>query len=336
MNELLRRALYLPPQSSSVARDIDILHYTVIGAAFVVAFLVFLLIGFFLIRFRERPGQAPKPRRFAKPIEVFLAAGTLATFLVWWVIGFAQYRELRDVPPGAIRIHVVAKQWMWQFVYPNGLAAETELRVPVGEPVELVLTSRDVIHSFYVPAFRLKQDLVPGRITNMWFTAIEAGTYPILCAEYCGTGHSRMRGRIIAMPAAEYARWIDGHTAEGLAQTGEDLANRYGCLRCHTTDGTPHLGPTWRGLYRKQVSLADGTRVTADDAYLTESMMDPAVKIVGGCQPVMPSYLGQLSGPDAAAIVEYIRSLAEPSAANEPPAPCTQTPVPPLVLRGAP
>ena len=310
MNELLRRALYLPPQSSSVARGIDTLHYTVIGAAFAVAALTFLLIGYFMIRYRE--GRPHRAKRFPKALEAMLMAGTLGVFIAWWVVGFAQYRNLRDIPDNAIRVHVVAKQWMWQFVYPNGLAAEDELRVPVGVPVALAMTSRDMIHSFYVPAFRLKQDVVPGRITDLWFTATEPGTFDIFCAEYCGAGHSRMRGRVIAMPAAEYARWVAGHPAESLAKTGEALAVKYGCMRCHTADGTPHLGPSWRGLYRRQVTLADGAHVTADDAYLTESMMDPAVKVVRGCQPIMPSYLGLLSGPDAAAIVEYIRSLDGP------------------------
>lgn len=335
MNELFRHALFLPPQSSSVSRGIDILHYTVIGAAFVVATLAFLLIGFLLIRFRERPGQSHPPRKFPRWIEAVLACGTLGTFLLWWVVGFSQYRNLRDVPDDAIRIHVVGKQWMWQFVYPNGAASETELRVPVGRPIGLVLTSRDVIHSFYVPAFRLKQDLVPGRITSMWFTAVEPGTFQILCAEYCGAGHSQMRGRVIAMAPADYARWLDSNTSEELAKTGEQLAVRYGCLRCHTTDGTPHLGPTWRGLYRKRVSLTNGPLVSADDAYLTESMMDPAVKIVAGCQPIMPSYLGVLSGPDAAAIVEYIRSLSMDTASSSG-SPCTQTPVAPVVQKGTP
>lgn len=337
MNELLRRVLYLPPQASTVARDIDVLHYTVIGAASVVALLTFLLIASFLVRFRERPGYQPRARRFPKWAEVSLSVFTLGVFLAWWVVGFAQYQNLREVPEGAIRIHVVAKQWMWRFVYPNGSNAEHELRVPVGEPVQLVMTSRDVIHSFYVPAFRLKQDVVPGRSTTLWFTANQPGTFDIMCAEYCGGGHSRMRGRVIAMSPADYARWVDGHPATELAKIGEDIANRYGCLRCHTVDGTPHLGPTWRGLYRSTVRLADGTHVTADDAYLTESMMDPGVKLVAACAPVMPSYLGLLSGPDAAAIVEYIRSLEPLPSRPAPRTPaCTQTPVPPIVLEPPP
>ena len=309
MNELFRQALELPPQASSIARSIDILHYTVIGAAFLVCFAAFGLIALFLFKYRERPGYQPKPRKIPRFVEISLIGFTLTAFLVWWVIGFSQYRELRSPPDDALRIYVVAKQWMWQFVYPNGSAAETELRVPVGQPVEVLITSRDVIHSFYVPAFRLKQDAVPGRVTYLWFTADKPGTYDILCAEYCGTGHSQMRGRVIVMPPAEYAKWVSGQTPVDLATTGEKLSAEYGCLRCHTVDGTPHLGPTWKGLYGSTVPLDDGSLVTADDAYLTESMMDPMVKIVRGYPRLMPTYLGKLSGPDAAAIVEYIRSL---------------------------
>lgn len=310
MNELFRTALYLPHQASSMAHEIDVLHYTVIFSAFAVAFLSFAAVVYCLIRFRDsRPRKAPRWKP-SHALEVVLAGFTLTVFIVWWCIGFTQYRDMHTMPNDAIRIHVVAKQWMWQFVYPNGATAEDDLRVPVGEPVEVLLTARDVIHSFYVPAFRLKQDAVPGRVTTLWFTAVEPGTFDILCAEYCGTGHSKMRGHVIAMQPADYARWVNGHRVSAdLAESGQKLAAAYGCFRCHTIDGTPHIGPTWLGLYGSQVKLSDGRTITADDAYLTESMMDPGVKIVAGYAPVMPSFLGQLSGPEADAIVEYIHSL---------------------------
>jgi len=309
MNELLRRALALPPQASSFARHIDYLHYTVIGAAFLVCFLAFAVIFYFLIRYRERPGEPQPHRHVPRWLEISLAGFTLTCFLVWWVVGFAQFRTLRDPPANAMRVHVVAKQWMWQFVYPSGMAAEGDLRVPVGQPVELVMTGRDVIHSFYVPAFRVKQDVVPGRITDVWFTATEPGTFQIECAEYCGAGHSRMLGHVIVLPPAEFAQWASGNQTNDLASTGQKLAADYGCLRCHTVDGTPHLGPSWKGMYGSTIPLSDGTQVIADDAYLTESMMDPTAKLHAGYPPLMPTFLGRLSGPEAAAIVEYIRSL---------------------------
>jgi cytochrome c oxidase subunit 2 len=264
---------------------------------------------YLLVRFRERPGEPRGTYRVPKRLEAGLAAVTLATFIGFWVVGFGQYRDIRSITPGAMRVYVVAKQWMWEAVYPDGTAVQDDIRVPVGRPVALILTARDVIHSFYVPSFRLKQDVVPGRVTTLEFTATVPGTYDILCAEYCGAGHSRMRGHVIAMTPSDYGAWLSSHATPDLAAAGEKLAAEHGCMRCHTVDGTPHLGPTWRGMYGSQVPLSDGTTIVADEAYLTESMMDPNAKIHLGYQAIMPSYLGQLAGPEAAAIVEYIRSL---------------------------
>ena len=309
MNELFRKALALPPQASSIARGIDTLHYLVIGTAFAVAFGSFLLIAIFLVKYRERPDRPRTTAKLSDKLEIVLASMTLTVFLAFWVVGFLQYRDLRSPPPDALRIYIVAKQWMWEAAYPDGTSAQDDIRVPVGQPVELVMTSRDVIHSFYVPSFRVKQDVLPGRMTSLWFTAEEPGEYDILCAEYCGTGHSRMRGRVVAMPSGAYTEWLAGHAAPEMAKAGERLAAEKGCLRCHTIDGTPHLGPSWRHLYGTKVPLADGTTAIVDDAFITESMMDPWIKLHLGFPALMPSYLGQLSGPETAAIVEYIRSL---------------------------
>jgi cytochrome c oxidase subunit 2 len=308
VNELFRRALDLPPQASSLAYRIDVLHYIVIGTAFAVATSVFFIIVYFLVRFRERPGER-RTHKVNPKVEIVLAGITLAVFLAFWVVGFGQFREIRAVSPDAMRVYVVAKQWMWEAVYPDGTSVQDEIRVPVGRPVVLLMTARDVIHSFYVPAFRLKQDVVPGRLTTLQITATEAGTFDILCAEYCGAGHSRMRGRVVALPPADYAAWLSAHATPDLAAAGEKIATEKGCMRCHTVDGTTHLGPTWRGLYGSTVRFQDGSTEVADEAYLTESMMDPFKKIVAGYGPLMPSYLGTLSGPEVEAIVEYIRSL---------------------------
>jgi cytochrome c oxidase subunit 2 len=317
VNQLLRTALDLPPQASTVARGLDTLHYIVISSAIAGAVVITLLIAYFLARYRELPAGVPDER--PRPpggdhwrLEVALAVPTLALFLVYWVIGFHQYLGMRTTPPNALRIYVVAKQWMWEFAYPDGMTSEDELRVPVGQPIELVLTSRDVIHSFFVPAFRLKQDVVPGRMTTLSFQSDQPGEYDLLCAEFCGAGHSRMRGRILVVAPADYARWAAGGGATSLAEAGLRIAGEHGCLRCHTVDGTRHIGPTWLHLYGAPVRLNTGAIAIADDAYLTESMMDPGVQLVLGYPPVMPSYQGQLSGPEAGAIVEYIRSLRAP------------------------
>jgi cytochrome c oxidase subunit 2 len=216
--------------------------------------------------------------------------------------------------------------------------------VPVGRPVKLVMTSRDVIHSFWVAEFRVKQDVVPGRMMLTWFEATRPGTYDILCAEYCGPYHSTMRGRVIALPPEDFDDWqrqqlesVPPDQRESLALQGERVAGERGCLRCHTVDGTPHLAPSWAGLYHSHIPLVDGRTVLVDDAYLTESMMDPLAKVRRGFTPIMPSYLGQLSASETAALVEYIRTLADRGVPERaaPLAPGTQLAVP-LPTAGAP
>jgi cytochrome c oxidase subunit 2 len=181
------------------------------------------------------------------------------------------------------------------------------------------MTSRDVIHSFFVPAFRVKQDLVPGRYTSIWFQAVATGEFPIYCAEYCGVSHSNMSGVVRVLSPADYARWLQGSEPPGgqsLVEIGREVAVRHACFACHTVDGQPHIGPTWSRLYGSSVELVGGQRVTADVAYLTRSMMEPGAELVAGYPPVMPTYLGTVSQAETAALVEYIRSLehAEPSA----------------------
>ena len=252
----------------------------------------------------------------------------LSLFLLWFRIGFGQFVALTTPPKDAMDVYVTGKQWMWKFAYPDGPNGLDVLRVPATRPVRLLLTSRDVIHGFFVPAFRLKQDALPGRYTQTWFTATAPGIYPVYCSQYCGTSHSRMRAAIEVMDPDAFDRWrererrgrvLDRDTALGapdsrppesdLIAKGRDLAASTGCLKCHSIDGTPHIGPTWRDLYLRTERLADGTEVLADEAYLTESMMDPRAKQVAGFALVMPPYAGKLEAPETAALVEYIKSL---------------------------
>jgi cytochrome c oxidase subunit 2 len=333
MNELMRKILFLPEQASTVARDIDSLHYLVIGVTMAGAFAVAVAIGIFTIRYRrggthardrapdERPGHTRGGLSFW--VEAVVIAGLLGLFLAFWVIGYVQYLRLQSPPERAMPIYVSGKQWMWSFAYPDGRGSEGVLYVPVGEPVELIMTSRDVIHSFFVPQFRIKQDVVPGRTTSVWFEVEKPGTYDVFCTEYCGTGHSTMRATVIALSAADYDRFLGpeiegewaatrqnrGAPAESLAARGADAANRYGCLRCHTTDGTPHIGPSWARVFGNDVLLESGRRIQADAAYLTRSIMDPLDDVRAGFVPVMPTYRGLIPTPELGAIVEYIRSL---------------------------
>ncbi len=323
MNELYRTLLNLPPQASTVARHIDYLHYVVITTSVLGAVGVAVATGWFLYRYRASrvpEGARSHIEHVPFSLELVVVGGLLGMFLLFWLVGYRQFVHLRTPPQGAMDVYVVAKQWMWAFAYPDGSASNRDLYVPVGRPVRLLMTSRDVIHSFWVPPFRVKQDVVPGRMTFTWFEARTPGTYDIMCAEYCGPHHSRMRGRVIVLAPDDYAAWQEGQwqaaqaeaggAPANLAQLGERVAAERGCLRCHTVDGTPHLGPSWAGLYHAPIQLADGRTVLVDDAYLTESMMDPLAKVHRGYAPVMPSYLGLLSAAETAAIVEYIHSLA--------------------------
>ena len=339
MNELLRRILFLPPQASSVARELDYLHYFVIGVTLAGATLVALCVGYFIVRYRHRLPTPPRGR-VAPPrpliafwFELCVIGFLLVLFVGWWVIGFRQFVTLEVPPPDALDVYVTAKQWMWTFAYPNGRSSNAVLYVPARRPVRLVMSSRDVIHSFFVPAFRVKKDVIPGRMTSLWFEALEPGSYQVFCTEYCGEGHSTMRAQVVALSDADYVARLEqlpqldirgpndvepaamsSPPAEGLslAEMGERVAVTKGCMRCHTADGSPHIGPTWLGVYRSEVPLADGASVLADAAYLTESMMDPLVRLRAGFKPVMPSYQGLLSPAETAAIVEYIRYLSTP------------------------
>jgi cytochrome c oxidase subunit II len=340
MNELLRRVLFLPPQASSVARELDYLHYFVIGVTMAGATLVALVAAYFILRYRHRADERPAPTTpLGAPLPPLMAfwfelavIGLLALLFVgWWVIGFRQFVRLETPPKEAMEVYVTGKQWMWAFAYPNGRTSNAILYVPARRPVKLLLSSRDVIHSFFVPDFRVKKDVIPGRMTSLWFEALEPGVYPVYCTEYCGEGHSTMRAQVIALSDEDYLAQLEQlprldiggpsyvepatlGTLEAqmlsLAQMGERVAVMKGCMRCHTADGAPHIGPSWAGEYRSTIGLADGSSIVADEAYLTESMMEPMARVRAGFRPVMPSYQGLLSAAETGALVEYIRYLS--------------------------
>ncbi len=349
MIDLFRKILALPPGASTVADGVDWLHVFVISVTMIMSTLVFAVAAWFTIRYHRKHEDQLTERVGASSLrESVIIGGLLGVFLLWWVIGYRQYLEIRAEPADAEIVYVDAKQWMWKFAYADGRAANDILTVPVGRPVKLVMTSRDVIHSFYVPEFRVKMDVLPGRYTTAWFEVKAPGTYPIWCAEYCGLSHSLMRGEVIALSPDEYGRWkAAGLAAEARALSdcgrgpgscgGEDLvskgrlvAERRQCVACHTLDGQRHVGPTWSRLYGAERRLADGRRVVADEAYLTRSMMEPSRDVVAGYREVMPPYQGVLSAAETAALVELIRSLR-----NGPPEP-SGVPLPALEVTAVP
>jgi cytochrome c oxidase subunit 2 len=337
MNELLRSILWLPEQASEHARQVDALHYFVILTTMVAAAGVFLTAIYFFVRYRRRSDDDVTPEVHPTTLHEALFVGVpLALFLVWFAIGFPQYVRLSLPPADAMDVYVQGKKWMWKFAYPGGPNSVDSLRVPVNRPVRLLITSRDVIHSLYVPALRLKMDALPGRYTQTWFQADRPGRYEIFCTEYCGLGHSAMLGELLVMPEVEYDEWLaqqrqfdlasaqdsmpGGRVTPGanLVEEGRRVASSQGCLKCHSVDGSRHIGPTWVDLYQRSQKLKDGKSVMADEGYLTKSMMDPAAEIVEGYQNVMPTYQGKMSPPEVAAIVEYIKSLRTPAVRTGP------------------
>jgi cytochrome c oxidase subunit 2 len=313
---------------------VDYLHYFVVTVTMAASLLLFVAVILLCVRYREtKPGASTPIVKPSVRFEVVIITVPLLFFLGWAVIGFKDYIWYTHTPKNAM--DVTGKKWMWHFAYPDGPNGNAVLTVPANRPVRLLMTSRDVIHSFFVPEFRIKQDVIPGRYTELWFEAPKPGQYNIFCTEYCGTWHSDMRGRVVVLPPAEFDAWHE-RARQGLAdrqdtsETGEDsplgslvaygqrVAAAQGCFKCHTVDGTPHIGPTWVDLYQRKTLLTTGQSVVADEAYLTESMMDPFLKVVQGYAQVMPSFRGKLTAPESAALVEFIKSLRRDTLQNLP------------------
>jgi len=324
VNEWYRRALFLPPQASAMARRIDTLHYVEITFYTLIAVAFMGAAVFLIVRFRRR-GAPTRTIRLDLPELVGAYAFCMLTmFVAFWYFSYRQYIALEAASPDAATVYVTAKQWMWKFAYPEGATSAGVLYLPAGRTTRLVLASRDVIHSLFLPDFRVKQDVVPGAYAALAVTPDRPGTFPIYCAELCGVGHSKMQARLVVLDDADYERWVHDNAdvvrsatatpsagSTDLVALGRGFAVQHGCLQCHTTDGRRHVGPSWASLYGHTERMQDGTTVTADPAYLTESMMDPRARIVAGFQPVMPSFQGELAAPETAAIVEFIRSLRD-------------------------
>jgi cytochrome c oxidase subunit 2 len=302
----------LPEQASTVAPQVDALLYFWLAIALFFAFLIAGLIVVFMVRYRRRPGGDHDPNAHGSLwLEGAWTAIPFAIAMVLFFWGASLFATIRTPPDDALTINVVGKQWMWKLQHMEGRREIDELHVPIGRPVKLTMTSEDVIHSFYVPAFRVKQDVVPGRYSSVWFEATKPGTYHLFCAEYCGTLHSGMIGRIVAMEPAAFEAWLAG-TAGGadvpVAVAGENVFRAQGCGTCHRADGSGQ-GPSLAGLFGKSVTLATGETLTADEAYLRDSILNPQGKIVAGYQPVMPTYTGLLSEEDVLRLIAYVRSL---------------------------
>ena len=304
----------LPEQASTIASRVDALFLFVLGVVVLFGTLIFVLILYFAVKYRRRAGQAaPKLIAGNLVLELLWTVIPLALTMVMFFWGAFVYVEITNPPADAIEIIAVGKQWMWKLQHPDGHQEINELHVPVGRRVKLTMTSEDVIHSFFVPAFRIKMDVLPGRYSNAWFEATRPGRYRLFCAEFCGTQHSGMIGSVIVLELSEYESWLGGQAAGiSTAKLGEGLFQRLGCVSCHRPGGAVPA-PSLVGLFGSKVKLADGRSVVADENYIRESIIDPRAKVVAGYQPVMPLYRGLISEDGILQIIAYLKSTAQAS-----------------------
>jgi cytochrome c oxidase subunit 2 len=303
--------------ASRVAGEVDsvFIYILAIGMFFFVLTQGALI--YFAFRYRRRKGEKDKDTpdiRSNLALEALFVVIPSVLVISIFYYGFTVFMQMRAPIPGATGIGVVAKKWLWEFTYPDGRKTVNELRIPVGKPVELNMTSEDVIHSLYIPDYRDKQDILPGRYTQMWLLPDRTGDFQIFCAEYCGEGHSQMLARLIVMEQHEFDEWYAGKAGEELAAMppaahGEKLVKDSGCLSCHSLDGTVKVGPSLKGLYGRTVTLSDGSTAKADDDYIKESIVDPGAKVVKGFPNVMPTFKGSLSDKDITDVIVYMKTL---------------------------
>jgi cytochrome c oxidase subunit 2 len=306
-------SVFMPEAASAQAVQTDQIYFVLLALSGAIILLVAALILIFSIRFRRgsKAKRGAMPRVMSRQIEIGWTSATLflALFIFWWASS-SQLSALVS-PKNALEIHVVAKQWMWKTQHSNGAREINELHVPLATPVRLVMTSEDVIHSFFVPAFRMKKDVLPGRYTETWFRPTKIGTFHLFCAEYCGTEHSRMTGRIVVMQIEDYAQWLAAQPqGDGLSKEGETIFRARGCSGCHSQISKVHA-PSLDGVFGRKVPLADGRTVDADEAYLRDSMLKPRQDVAAGYEPIMPSYAGILTDGEIVSLTAYIRSLSQ-------------------------
>jgi len=290
---------------------VDLLYIFLVLLSTVATVGIAITILIFGMKYRRRHGREAQQIEGSLLLEITWSVIPLGIFFVIFVWGAIIYFQMRTPPRDAAEIYVVGKQWMWKIQHVEGQREINELHVPVDRDVKLIMTSQDVIHSFFVPEFRVKQDVVPGRYTTLWFKATQTGTYHLFCTQYCGTQHSGMIGDVVVMNPIDYQNWMSGGTVTGsLAQNGQTLFQQLGCSTCHRFD-VQGRGPNLIGAFGKPVQLQDGRTVMADENYVRESILVPTAKVVSGFQPIMPSFQGQVSEEQLTALVAYVKSLSQ-------------------------
>jgi cytochrome c oxidase subunit 2 len=297
-----------PTRASTLAGSVDRIYFILLGITAFFSTLIFLCIAYFAIKYRRRSeSERPAEIRGSLKLEIVWTAIPLAIVTFLFIAGVRIYYAGARPPADSMPIYVVGKQWMWKVQHPEGKSEIDELHVPLGTPVKLIMTSEDVIHDFSIPAFRIKRDVLPGRYTTEWFQATKTGDFHLFCAQYCGTNHSAMVGRVVVMEPADFEAWMgQAPQAPSMAETGQRLFTTLNCATCHSD---PRKAPLLAGRYGSEVPLADGRRIFADEGYMRESILSPRSKIVAGYSPTMPTYQGQLNESQVLELIAYMESL---------------------------
>jgi cytochrome c oxidase subunit 2 len=306
-----------PPSASTVSTEMDLLYLFIAAVCAFFAVLVTVLVVAFTLKYRRRtPDEVGVDIHGSLSLELLWTFIPFVLSMVMFAWGAALFFKLATPPRDAMEFFVVGKQWMWKVQHPSGAREINQMHVPIGRPIRITLGSEDVLHNYSMPAFRVKMDAVPGKLTTLWFEATQPGTYHIFCAEYCGTKHSGMLGQVVAMTPQDYEAWLAGGRATGTpVQNGERLFSDLACITCHKNDASGR-GPSLAGVFGSTVALTDGRRVVADENYLRESIMNPQAKVVEGYQGIMPAFQGMVSEENLMQLIAYIRTL-KPAAPAE-------------------
>lgn len=309
-----------PTQASAMAPHVDALYFYLLAVSAFFSTLIAVLVVVFAIKYRRRSeDEFPANNPGSLTLELIWTVLPLLITLTFFAWGARIYFRMNRPPNDAMQVYVVAKQWMWKIQHLDGVREINELHVPLGRPVRMTMTSEDVIHSFFVPAFRMKRDVVPGRYSTVWFRATKPGDFHLFCSQYCGTSHSAMIGTVHVMEAPAFQEWLAGGSgSESLASAGAKLFAQHACNTCHRNDSLAR-GPNLEGLFGKPVHLQNGQTIIADEQYIRESILLPQAKLVAGFQPLMPTFQGLISEEGLLQLVAYIKSLSPPNPAGPPP-----------------
>src|SRR6266550_346613 len=309
---------FVPESASTVSGKVDALYFYLCGVTVFFTLLISSVLIFFVIKYRRRmPNEIPRPVAGSHKLETIWSVIPFIISMSMFAWGAQIYFQNSRPPKNANEIYLVGKQWMWKIQHSTGQREINELHVPAGRKIKMIMTSEDTIHDFFIPAFRIKADVLPGRYTTQWFEATKPGTYHLFCAEYCGMNHSGMIGSIIVMQPSEFDNWLSGNAAQqSPAVAGQQLFQSLGCVSCHGATGEGGRGPALAGLFGRQVFLANGQTLVADEAYVRESIENPQAKLVTGFSPIMPTFQGQVTPEQLIQIMSFIKSL---QITNQPP-----------------